>query len=388
MLEVTILMPALNEAETIGACVDKAREFLKRHDISGEVLIADNGSTDGSQQIARDKGARVIDAPTKGYGAALLAGIEAAEGRFIIMGDSDNSYDFSNLMPFVEKLRGGADLVMGNRFRGGIAKNAMPPLHRYLGNPVLSLTGRIFYRTPVGDFHCGLRGFSRQAIRALNLRSPGMEFASEMIVKATLFGLTIVEVPTTLEPDGRTRPPHLRSWRDGWRHLKLLLSYAPHWLFLYPGLILLGVGSAVFLALVAGPVTIAGVRFDNAAFILAAALILTGAQMALFYALARLHAVRHNGLPASNMFRNFRAAVSVDKACILGLLLIILGVSSAAFAVLYWIGQGFGDLDPGLITRPATVAVVGVSLGIQLITSGFLWGIIDDGQRETESNGA
>jgi hypothetical protein len=370
-------MPSLNEAETIGTCIDKARAFLREHAIDGEVLIADNGSTDGSQDIARAKGARVIAVETRGYGAALIAGIRAAGGRFVIMGDSDDSYDFSDLMPFVEDLRRGAELVMGNRFRGGIAENAMPPLHRYLGNPVLSLVGRVFYRTPVRDFHCGLRGFSREAILGLNLTSTGMEFASEMVVKAALHGLTITEVPTTLSPDGRSRPPHLRSWRDGWRHLKLLLSYAPHWLFLYPGLILFSAGTVMFLLLMTGPVTISGVRFDIAALILAIACVLTGAQMVIFFTLARLHAVLHRDFPTSRRFEALRRHVSVNRASLIGGALMVSGTLSAAFSVLYWVSRGLGDLDPSVIARPATLAVVAVSLGIQLVTGGFLWGLIE-----------
>ncbi|MEM9788719.1 MAG: glycosyltransferase family 2 protein, partial [Pseudomonadota bacterium] len=259
MTELTILMPCLNEAETLEICIVKAFDYLKRSGVDGEVLIADNGSTDGSQEIAKGLGARVVDVPVKGYGAALGAGIAAARGRYVIMGDSDDSYDFSNLDPFVEQLRDGADLVMGNRFLGGIEKNAMPPLHRYLGNPVLSAVGRIFYHTPIGDFHCGLRGFSREAILALHLNTPGMEFASEMVIRATLFNLDIREVPTTLKPDGRSRPPHLRSWRDGWLHLKLLLTFAPYWLFYYPGLVMFWAGLISFVALMFGPVIIGGV---------------------------------------------------------------------------------------------------------------------------------
>jgi glycosyltransferase involved in cell wall biosynthesis len=309
MTELTILMPCLNEAETIETCIRKARGYLERSGISGEIVIADNGSTDGSQAMAEALGARVVDVPVKGYGAALGAGIEAARGRYVIMGDSDDSYDFSRLDAFVEKLRGGADLVMGNRFRGGIAPSAMPPLHRYLGNPVLSTIGRVFFRAPVGDFHCGLRGFSRQAILGLKLNTPGMEFASEMVIKATIMGLKVTEVPTTLSPDGRSRPPHLRSWRDGWLHLKLLLTFAPNWLFYYPGMALLAVGTAVFLALLGGPIAIAGVTFDIASLILASALVLIGFQLVCFYALARLHTVRRGLLPA---FATVRACGARD----------------------------------------------------------------------------
>lgn len=249
--ELTILMPCLNEAETIGICVRKARAFLDQYNLEGEVLIADNGSTDGSQAIAQAEGARVVAIPVKGYGAALLGGINAAYGHYIIMGDADDSYDFSSLMPFVERLRAGDDVVMGNRFRGGIAKGAMPFLHRYLGNPVLSFLGRLFFNLKNGDFHCGLRGFNREKISQLRCNTTGMEFASEMLVKASLAHYTISEVPTTLKPDGRTRPPHLRTWRDGWRHLRFLLIHTPRWLFFYPGVasVLLGVLGAAAVAI-------------------------------------------------------------------------------------------------------------------------------------------
>ena len=377
MTELTILMPCLNEAETLETCITKAMGYLQRSGVTGEVLIADNGSTDGSQDIARRLGARVVDVSVKGYGAALIAGIENAQGQFIIMGDSDDSYDFANLDPFVEELRSGADLVMGNRFRGGIAKNAMPPLHRYLGNPVLSTIGRIFYRTPIGDFHCGLRGFSRDAIRKLHLNTPGMEFASEMVIKATLFGLTVKEVPTTLKPDGRSRPPHLRSWRDGWLHLKLLLTFAPYWLFYYPGLMLFGFGVISFVALMFGPVTIGDVNFDTATLILASALILTGFQMVCFYVLSRIFAVRFSLLPPTARFLRLKSRISVDNACIAGGLLLLIAVLAALTGVFSWGVTGFGDLDPGRIVRISALAVVCASLGVQIITTGFLSAMLE-----------
>jgi glycosyltransferase involved in cell wall biosynthesis len=365
-------MPCLNEAETLETCIVKAFDYLKRSGVDGEVVIADNGSTDGSQEIAKGLGARVVDVPIKGYGAALGAGIANAKGRFVIMGDSDDSYDFSDLDPFVEQLRDGADLVMGNRFKGGIAKNAMPPLHRYLGNPVLSTVGRVFYRTPVGDFHCGLRGFSREAILGLDLNTPGMEFASEMVIRSTLFGLDIREVPTTLKPDGRTRPPHLRSWRDGWLHLKLLLTFAPYWLFYYPGLALFGLGLVSFTALMFGPVSIGNVSFDIASLILASALILTGFQMVCFYALSRIFAVRFNLLPSSDRFERLKSRISVDNACITGGILLLVAIFATLAGVFSWGASGFGDLDPSRIVRPAALAVVCASLGAQCITTGFL----------------
>lgn len=224
-MELTILMPCLNESLTLATCINKAQIFLKENNIDGEILIADNGSTDGSQNIAINAGAKVVNIKEKGYGAALIGGCNNALGKYVIMGDSDDSYDFLNLMPFIEKLREGYDLVMGNRFKGGIEKGAMPPLHRYLGNPVLSTIGRILYKSPIKDWHCGLRGYNRESIQKLNLQTTGMEYASEMVVMATINKLKICEVPTTLKKDGRDRPPHLNSWSDGWRHLKYLVSH-------------------------------------------------------------------------------------------------------------------------------------------------------------------
>lgn len=370
-------MPCLNESETLATCIKKARAYLDASGIKGEIVIADNGSTDGSQAIAEGLGARVEPVPVRGYGAALGAGIAAAEGRFVIMGDSDDSYDFSRLDGFVEKLRGGADLVMGNRFKGGIAKGAMPALHRYLGNPVLSTVGRVLYRTPVGDFHCGLRGFFKAAILRLGLTTPEMEFASEMVLRASLAGLKIVEVPTTLSPDGRSRPPHLRSWRDGWRHLKLFLTFAPFSLFLYPGLALFGLGMLLFVPLLFGPVHLGGVTLDLGTLIFAAAFIMTGFQLVWFHALARLFTVRTNLLPTSPRFEALRARLSVDLACQIGavFLLAALVVFGAAFAV--WAYDGFGPLDPASITRRASLVAVLSALGVQSVTNGFLWGLLN-----------
>jgi hypothetical protein len=376
MTELTILMPCLNEAETLAVCIRKAQAYLVRSGVAGEVVIADNGSTDGSQAIAEGLGARVVSVAQRGYGAALIAGIAAAHGRFVIMGDSDDSYDFSQLDQFVAALRAGSDLVMGNRFKGGIAKNAMPPLHRYLGNPVLSTIGRVLYRAPVGDFHCGLRGFSRAAILGLNLNTPGMEFASEMVIKATLTGLKITEVPTTLSPDGRSRPPHLRSWRDGWLHLKLLLTFAPYWLFYTPGLILLWLGTTAFTALMFGPVKVGGLTFDTATLILASALIMTGYQMICFHTLAQLFAVRFRLLPDSLGFAGWRQKMSVDNACILGAAFLSASLAAVVGGVVFWGQSGFGALDPSSIVRIAALAVVCASLGVQTITTGFLWGLL------------
>lgn len=376
MIELSILMPCLNEAETLATCIRKAHGYLEASGIKGEVVVADNGSTDGSQGIAESLGAVVVPVAQRGYGAALIAGITAARGRFVIMGDSDDSYDFSRLDGFVARLRDGADLVMGNRFKGGIAKGAMPALHRYLGNPVLSTIGRVLYRTPVGDFHCGLRGFARAAILKLGLTSPGMEFASEMVMKASLAGLKIAEVPTTLSPDGRSRPPHLRSWRDGWRHLKLLLTFAPFSIFLYPGVGLLALGSALFLPLLFAPVTLGGVTLDTGTLIFAATFIITGFQLVWFHALARLFAVRMNLLPTSPRFEKLRARLSVDTACQIGAVFLLMAFLATLASVGFWASRGFGGLEAGTITRTASLVAVLAALGVQSVTNGFLWGLL------------
>jgi hypothetical protein len=377
-VELTILMPCLNEAETLGICIEKAAAFLSRANVAGEILIADNGSTDGSREIAWAKGARVVPIASRGYGAALIGGIEAARGRYVIMGDSDDSYDFSRLDDFLTRLRAGAELVMGNRFAGGIAKRAMPPLHRYLGNPILSFIGRLFFRSAIGDFHCGLRGFSRDAIRRLRLSSPGMEFASEMVVKATVAGLSLAEVPTTLSPDGRSRPPHLRSWRDGWRHLKLLLTFAPRWLFLYPGGALASIGALLALALLPGPVQLGTISLDSATLIFAVAAVLVGSQMVMFHALATLHATSEGLLPESRRFARLKAQLTVDRLCLVGGGLFVAGVFVAIAAVGVWATAGFGELDRATAVRLAAISTLAMALGVEIVTSGFLWGLMQN----------
>ena len=292
-----MVMPCLNEAETVATCVRKAMGFLQESGISGEVVVADNGSTDGSQRLAEQAGARVVPISDKGYGNALMGGILAANGEYVIMGDADDSYDFTHLMPFVEQLRQGADLVMGNRFKGGIAPGAMPPLHKYLGNPVLSFIGRLFFRSKAGDFHCGLRGFNRDSVLALNLQATGMEFASEMVVKATLARQRVTEVPTTLAKDGRSRPPHLRSWRDGWRHLRFLLLFSPRWLFFLPGLVLLAAGLAIGAIVVPHPFKVGAVTFDVDTLVAASAMVVIGFQSVLFWLFTQVYAGSEGFLP-------------------------------------------------------------------------------------------
>jgi hypothetical protein len=375
-IELSIVMPCLNEAETIGICIRKAQRFLAESGISGEIVIADNGSTDGSRQIANAMGARLVAVPERGYGAALQGGIAAAHGRFVAMGDADDSYDFEGLMPFVESLRAGADLVMGNRFAGGIAPGAMPVLHRYLGNPVLSTVGRLFFRVPVKDFHCGLRAFRRDRILALGLASPGMEFASEMVVKSALNTLDIREVPTTLKPDGRGRAPHLRTWRDGWRHLRFLLTYSPRWLFAYPGVALAMAGGTAVATLAVGRVEIGGAELGPTTQLFGAMAVLMGSQLISFGVFARLHAAATGMWPATDMVHRIRRVLTVERGCVGGLALVLAGLIIAAMLLLDWAGSGFGPMDAATMMRAAIPAVLATCLGLQLAFTGFMVGLI------------
>jgi hypothetical protein len=377
-LELTILMPCLNEAETIGICVWKAMRYLAGAGIAGEVLVADNGSTDGSQTIAEGLGARVVPVPERGYGAALQGGIAAARGRFIIMGDADDSYDFTALDGFVEKLRGGADLVMGNRFAGGIEKGAMPFLHRWLGNPVLSFIGRLFFATGTRDFHCGLRGFRAEPIRALGLRTTGMEFASEMVVRSALSGLAIEEVPTTLKPDGRSRPPHLKTWRDGWRHLKFLLMYNPRWLFFIPGSMLAGLGILLAAALFVGPLHVTGdLSLDFNSFVAACFMVVTGTQLVTFGALSRHYAARTGMLPATPGADWLQRNLSTDRLALGGGLALACGLALFGYAVAGWASLGFGPLADPAIPRVVTLGLTLAVIGLQLFFSAFLLGVLE-----------
>ena len=377
-VELTILMPCLNERETLAACINKARHYLRTAGISGEVLIADNGSTDGSQKIAENFGARVVPVPQKGYGAALLGGIEAARGRYIIMGDADDSYDFSALDPFVKELRGGADLVMGNRFKGGIAKGAMPPLHRYLGNPVLSFLGRLFFRIETGDFHCGLRGFRADSIRALDLRTTGMEFASEMVVRSALAGLKVAEVPTTLKPDGRSRPPHLRTWRDGWRHLKFLLMYNPRWLFFIPGSTLCGLGVLLSSLLFLGPLQLAAnLQLDLNTFVAACFMVATGVQLITFGILSRYYASITGILPDNARSAWLTRAVSTDRLALGAGACFGLGALFFGYAMLRWTSLGFGPLTAPEIPRIVVFGLTMIVISLQLFFSAFLLGVLE-----------
>lgn len=370
-------MPCLNEAETLAKCIQKARSYLTRSGVAGEILIADNGSTDGSQQIAEANGARVVAVANKGYGSALMGGIESARGTYVIMGDADDSYDFENLDPFVERLRAGDQLVMGNRFAGGIEPGAMPPLHKYLGNPVLSWIGRLMFPSHIRDFHCGLRGFSRKDILELGLRTTGMEFASEIVVKATLGRLRVSEVPTTLRKDGRNRPPHLRSWHDGWRHLRFLLIFSPKWLFLYPGSIGFFIGIIGSIALLFGPIEIGSVGFDVSSQLYLAALALVGYQGIMFWLLTKLYGQREGFfLPRGKTFSIIAERTTVENGVLIGVASFVLGLAIAVTQLVMWANESFGVLDPVETMRFTVPAALFMILGAQTIMSGMFVGIL------------
>jgi glycosyltransferase involved in cell wall biosynthesis len=377
-LELTILLPCLNEAETLGTCIRKARSFLDESGVLGEIVVADNGSTDGSREIAASLGARVVEVADRGYGAALLGGIDAARGRFIVMGDADDSYDFTRLASFVEQLRNGADLVMGNRFAGGIAPGAMPFLHKYLGNPVLSFLGRLFFRIPVRDFHCGLRAFKADAVRKLGLRSTGMEFASEMVVRSSLAGLTIAEVPTTLKPDGRSRPPHLKTWRDGWRPLKFLLMYSPRWLFFIPGISLILIGVSLAAMLFLGPLRVLrNVVLDIDTFIAACFFTIAGVQLVSFGAISRSYAAISGFLPDKTPFMALIRSATTDRLALGGALFGLLGAGAFGYALKAWAQVDFGLLSDPMIPRMVLSGMTGIVIGMQLLFTGFVLGILE-----------
>ncbi|HEX3995895.1 MAG TPA: glycosyltransferase family 2 protein [Acetobacteraceae bacterium] len=375
--ELTILMPCLNEAETLVTCIGKAFSYLERSGVRGEVLVADNGSTDGSQAIAVAAGARIEAIDGKGYGSALLGGIRAARGRYVIMGDSDDSYDFSELDAFVAKLREGHALVMGNRFKGGIRPGAMPLLHRYVGNPVLTTVGRVFFRSPCGDFHCGLRGFERAAILDLDLQAPGMEFASEMVVKATIHNLKITEVPTTLAPDGRSRPPHLRSWRDGWRHLRFLLLFSPRWLFLYPGLGLMAVGVASMVWLLPEPRMVGRITLDIHTLFYASLAVVVGFHSALFYLFARLYGMREGLVPPDERFLRMTGALTLESGLLVGLLLLLMGIGLAVVALSAWSQAAFGVLSPESAMRLVIPSGTCILLAFQTAYGAFFLSVLE-----------
>ena len=375
--KLSIVMPCLDEAETLSTCIKKAQSFLETNQIAGEIIIADNGSTDGSPAIAQQMGARVVHVQQKGYGSALLGGIEASQSQSIIMGDADDSYDFSDLRAFVKALNEGYDLVMGNRFQGGIKPGAMPFLHKYVGNPILSWIARLFFKSDIGDFHCGLRGFRKSSIMSLNLHTTGMEFASEMIVKATMNDLKIKEVPVVLYPDGRTRPPHLRTWSDGWRHLRFLLLYSPRWLFFYPGIILIIIGLLISLFLIGGPQKVGRVVLDINTLMYAAFLISLGVQSMLFSLFTYVFGVNAGLLPRNTATEKWVRAIGLERGALLSLGVIILGFASSVGALLYWSQNYFGPIDPSVSMRLVIPGAVLFTLGFELFFASFFLNILN-----------
>jgi len=375
--ELSIVMPCLNEAETLALCIEKAKGFLKKNNVQGEIIVADNGSTDGSQNIAQIQGVQVVNVTEKGYGNALTGGINAAKGKYIIMGDADDSYDFSKLECFLEKLRAGFDLVMGNRFSGEIKSGAMPLLHKYLGNPILSGIGKLFFKSSIGDFHCGLRGFNRESILRLDLHTTGMEFASEMVVKATLYKFRITEVPTVLHQDGRSHPPHLQSWHDGWRHLRFLLMYSPRWLFLYPGFALIVIGLLGMVLLLPGPLIIGTITFDNHTLLLSGTAIILGVQTITFAILAKQFAINNKLLPYDSDFISLIDKISMETMLIIGVLLMFGGIFGVGYSIFFWGTVDFGPLIFGHMMRVLVPSVTLVAVGFQIVIASFFKGILN-----------
>ena len=375
-LEVSIVMPCLNEAETLAACIQLAQHALESGGFRGEVIVADNGSTDASAAIARELGARIVDVSRRGYGNALIAGIEAAQGTFVVMGDADQSYDFGAIAPFIERLRSGDDLVVGNRFMGGIEPGAMPWSHRWVGNPVLTRIGRVFFHAPVGDMHCGLRAFRKDAFQRMQLRATGMEFASEMVIKASLRGMRISEVPVVLHPDGRSRPPHLRTWRDGWRHLRFMLLFSPRWLFLYPGIALFATGVVLAAVLIPGPIRVGTVRLDIHTLLVAGFLALVGYQLVLFAVFTKIFAIREGFHPPHPALERLFEYVTLEVGLAAGVLTALAGAVALVAAVISWQSAGFGNLDPSLTMREVIPAVVLLALGTQTVFASFFISIL------------
>lgn len=371
-VEISIVMPCLNEAESLPHCLVKAFAFLETNNLCGEVIVVDNGSSDDSSLIAIAFKAIVVEESKRGYGAAIMAGVAAAKGKYIVIGDADDSYDFSSLMPFIELLQKGNELVVGNRFKGGIHQNAMPFLHRYIGNPVLSFIGKTFFKVPITDFHCGLRAIRKECYDRLDLRTTGMEFASEMIVKAALHKLTIAETPVVLHQDKRNRPSHLNTWQDGWRHLRFLLLYSPRWLFLIPGMVLLLLGVCGTIILALGPLNIGSKRLDIHTLVYTSGFILLGFQFVSFYIFSRLYAAIHGLLPGQERFLNdFNERFSLEKGIVVGVTLFIGGLFLMIKSFLYWRLTHFGNLDPVVVLRWVIPSVVLLVLGMQLVISFF-----------------
>ena len=375
-IEVSFVMPCLDEADTLAGCIDEAERCIREHDLAGEIIVADNGSTDGSQAIAEAAGARVVHVAQRGYGAALIAGLGAARGRYLVMGDADQSYDFREAFPMIERLRDGADVVMGSRFRGRIEAGAMPWSHRIIGNPILSRIGRVLFRSKITDFHCGLRSLTRDAYQRMGLRTTGMEFATELVVKATALGMRIDEVPITLRPDGRSRPPHLRTWRDGWRHLRFMMVLSPRWTLFLPGLLLLLVAGSVLARLSIGPWDVGLAILDIHTMQLASLVTIVGYQAITTAVAARIFAVAEDiGPPARWMRQAFRL-FTLERGLLAGLALVLLGVGFVGSAIRAWAETDFGPLVPAVTMRPVLMGATLVALGVQTLLMSFLYSML------------
>ena len=375
-IELSIVLPCLNEERTVGRCVAQAMSFLACHNIQGEVIVADNGSSDQSTEVARAGGAVIVHVDERGYGNALKGGFQAARGKFIIMADADESYDLIHLMPFVEKLREGYDLVMGNRFKGGIKNGAMPWHHKYIGNPILSFVGQLFFQTPAKDFHCGLRGFTKEAIDQMNLQTTGMELASEIVIKASILGMRVCEVPTTLSPDGRDRPPHLRSFRDGWRHLRFLLIYSPRWLFFYPGIVLLFLGGVGGLLLFFGPVETRLRLFDFHSFILTGTMLILGLNMLSLAFITRVFAYNFGLLPdRPGLFQLFKY-FTLETGIAAGLIISAIGIFLVIRAAILSYSPGFDTLGFGNSIRLVFGGALSIITGGQIIFTSFVLSLL------------
>jgi glycosyltransferase involved in cell wall biosynthesis len=374
--ELSVVMPCLNEDTSVGGCIQQIVSTFTRHDISGEVIVADNGSTDKSREVAYSLGAKVVPVGQIGYGTALMGGIAASLGKYIIIGDADGTYDFTQIAVFLQELRAGYDLVMGNRFQGGIQPGAMPPLHQYFGNPVLTGIGRLFFKTPCHDFHCGLRGFTRSAYERMGLRTTGMEFASEMVVKASLLKLRTCEVPTTLSPDRRVGKSHIRSWHDGWRHLRFLLLYSPRWLFFYPGVALLMAGSGIAVWLMPGQRQVGHIVLDVHTLLYAVAAILTGFQAVVFAIFTKVFAITEGLLPEDPRLKRLFKIFNLEKGLLAGLCLFLTGTGMAFYSLLLWNRTGFGPMNPVITVRLVAFAMVTITLGIETIFASFFLSIL------------
>lgn len=371
--EISVVIPCLNEAETLAQVIRKTQAGFVRLGIAGEIIVADNGSSDGSQDIAVREGARVVPVPQRGYGAALHGGVSSASAEFVVMGDADDSYDLGAIDEFLARLRAGADVVMGNRFTGQIMPGAMPWLHKWLGNPVLSWLGRTLFNSDVGDFHCGLRAFRKSAWERIQLQTSGMEYASEMVIKAALFGLRIEEVPITLYKDGRSRPPHLRTWRDGWRHLRFMLAYAPDWVFLLPGGLFSVLGTIGMLWLLPGAQQVGGVTLDINTLVVAAIGLLSGVQLALFGLMAKKYMIATGLLPQTSRFAKLSGALTLEYGLIIALALLVVGCVMIARVFGMWQEVAFQNLDPSQSARQTIFGAVAIILAGQVgFTSLFL----------------